>query len=154
MLPGERPQRAGRRILAGHHIHHRQADLGPGPRLGHRVVPPAGPRAARPHRHVAPYGPMPTADGSLVVGATSDRQFAALCASVGVPDLPADPGFAGNAARPAHRDKLTGLARRRLSYRSLPRRGAPALLGGHTEEILAALRPRDRGSVRRRRGHR
>ncbi|MEU8137612.1 CoA transferase [Streptodolium elevatio] len=97
---------------------------------------------------------MPTADGSLVVGATSDRQFAALCAAVGVPDLPADPSSPATRRGRRTATNSPGLARRRLSYRSLPRRGAPALLGGHTEEILAALRPRDRGSVRRRRGHR
>ncbi|MDI2129401.1 CaiB/BaiF CoA transferase family protein [Yinghuangia seranimata] len=61
------------------------------------------------HPNVAPYGPMPTADGELVLGATSDRQFAALCDVLGLPDLPADPGFATNAARLARRHELTDL---------------------------------------------
>jgi glutaryl-CoA transferase len=58
------------------------------------------------HPNVAPYGPMPTADGAVVVGATSDRQFVALCTAVGLPDLPAHPHYADNPARLAHRDEL------------------------------------------------
>ncbi|NUU21687.1 MAG: CoA transferase [Streptomycetaceae bacterium] len=58
------------------------------------------------HPNVAPYGPMPTADGELVIGATSDRQFAALCAALGLPELPDDPDYASNAARLTHRHKL------------------------------------------------
>ncbi|MEU8140201.1 CaiB/BaiF CoA transferase family protein [Streptodolium elevatio] len=61
------------------------------------------------HPNVAPYGPMPAADGTLIVGATSDRQFDALCRALDVPQLPTDPRFAGNAARLAHRDELTEL---------------------------------------------
>lgn len=59
------------------------------------------------HPNVAPYGPMPTADGELVIGATSDRQFAALCAALGLPDLPDNPDYTSNAARLAHRRELT-----------------------------------------------
>ncbi|WP_436777429.1 CaiB/BaiF CoA transferase family protein [Yinghuangia sp. YIM S09857] len=61
------------------------------------------------HPNVAPYGPMPTADGQLVVGATSDRQFMALCTAVGRPALAADPRFADNASRLAHREELDAL---------------------------------------------
>ncbi|MCF2532431.1 CaiB/BaiF CoA transferase family protein [Yinghuangia soli] len=61
------------------------------------------------HPNVAPYGPLPTADGELVLGATSDRQFAALCTALDLPDLPADPAFASNAARLARREELNGL---------------------------------------------
>ncbi|MDI2128495.1 CaiB/BaiF CoA transferase family protein [Yinghuangia seranimata] len=58
------------------------------------------------HPNVAPYGPIPTADGELVLGATSDRQFTALCTAIGRPELAADPRFADNPARVAHRDAL------------------------------------------------
>ncbi|MCF2531098.1 CaiB/BaiF CoA transferase family protein [Yinghuangia soli] len=61
------------------------------------------------HPNVAPYGPMPTADGQIVIGATSNRQFAALCAAVGRPALADDPQFADNASRLAHRVKLDDL---------------------------------------------
>lgn len=58
------------------------------------------------HPNVAPYGPLPTADGQLVIGATSDRQFASLCTALGRPSLAADPRYADNASRLAHRREL------------------------------------------------
>lgn len=61
------------------------------------------------HPNVAPYGPVPTADGELVLGATSDRQFAALCKATGRPALADDPRFADNPGRLAHREELHDL---------------------------------------------
>ncbi|GAA4981619.1 CaiB/BaiF CoA-transferase family protein [Yinghuangia aomiensis] len=61
------------------------------------------------HPNVAPYGPIPTADGELVLGATSDRQFAALCRAIGRPALADDPRFADNPTRLAHREELDDL---------------------------------------------
>ncbi|NUS56099.1 MAG: CoA transferase [Streptomycetaceae bacterium] len=58
------------------------------------------------HPNVAPYGPIPTADGELVLGATSDRQFAGLCRAIGRPALAEDPRFADNPARLANRAEL------------------------------------------------
>jgi crotonobetainyl-CoA:carnitine CoA-transferase CaiB-like acyl-CoA transferase len=59
------------------------------------------------HPNLAPYGPFPTADGELVLGTTSDRQFVALCDAVGRPDLVADARFVDNPTRVAHRAELT-----------------------------------------------
>ena len=61
------------------------------------------------HPNVVPYGPMPTADGQIIVGATGERQFAALCAAVGFEHLPLDARFATNADRLRHREELHAL---------------------------------------------
>lgn len=54
---------------------------------------------------VAPYGAYPTADGQTVVlGTTNDREWQRLAKELlGRDDLAADPRFAGNAERVAHR---------------------------------------------------
>ena len=59
------------------------------------------------HPNLAPYGTFSCADGQLVVGAGTDRQFAALAEVLGLPDLVDDPRFATNSARLAHRRELT-----------------------------------------------
>ncbi len=58
------------------------------------------------HPNLAPYGPVDCADVPLVVGAGNDRQFAALCAAIGRPDLAAEPRFATNPDRVAARRDL------------------------------------------------
>jgi crotonobetainyl-CoA:carnitine CoA-transferase CaiB-like acyl-CoA transferase len=58
------------------------------------------------HPNLAPYGSFSCADGELVVGAGSDRQFRALADVVGLPD---DPRFATNAARIENRAALNDL---------------------------------------------
>jgi crotonobetainyl-CoA:carnitine CoA-transferase CaiB-like acyl-CoA transferase len=58
------------------------------------------------HPNLAPYGTFSCADGKLVVGAGTDRQFAALSQVLGLEKLVADPRFATNSARLAHREAL------------------------------------------------
>jgi crotonobetainyl-CoA:carnitine CoA-transferase CaiB-like acyl-CoA transferase len=58
------------------------------------------------HPSIAPYETLRTADRPLAVGAGNDRLFAALCAVVDRPELTADPRFASNADRVAHRPAL------------------------------------------------
>lgn len=55
---------------------------------------------------VAPSGAYPCRDGEVVLGANGETLFARLCAAMGQPGLAADPRFAGNPARVAHRDLL------------------------------------------------
>jgi itaconate CoA-transferase len=57
---------------------------------------------------VAPYGAYRTADGqTLVLGTTNDREWQRLARDVlGRPDLAADPRYATNSARRAHRAEL------------------------------------------------
>jgi crotonobetainyl-CoA:carnitine CoA-transferase CaiB-like acyl-CoA transferase len=61
------------------------------------------------HPSICPYEPFPTADRPLVIAAGNDRQFAALCAVLGQPDLAIDPRFRGNAQRLSHRAELASL---------------------------------------------
>ncbi len=58
------------------------------------------------HPSVAPYEPLRAADGELVLAVGNDRQFAALCATLGVPALAAEARFATNPARVANREAL------------------------------------------------
>ena len=61
------------------------------------------------HPNIAPYGPVPTADGQVLVGAATNRQFAALCGAAGLEGLIDDPRFVSNAARVQHRAQLDAI---------------------------------------------
>ena len=63
-------------------------------------------RLGNAHPNIVPYQLFPASDGHLIVACGNDRQFAALCRVLDLPDLPADPDFATNPARVAHRDRL------------------------------------------------
>ena len=63
-------------------------------------------RMGNAHPNIVPYQLFPASDGHLIVACGNDRQFAALCRVLDLPDLPADPDFATNPARVAHRDRL------------------------------------------------
>ena len=59
------------------------------------------------HPNLAPYQPLPTSDGALVVAVGNDGQFLALCRALGADDLATDPRFGANALRVGHRAALT-----------------------------------------------
>ena len=59
------------------------------------------------HPNLAPYQPLPTQDGALVVAVGNDSQFQALCLALKAPGLGSDSRFATNAGRVGHRDELT-----------------------------------------------
>jgi crotonobetainyl-CoA:carnitine CoA-transferase CaiB-like acyl-CoA transferase len=63
-------------------------------------------RMGNAHPSIAPYELLATADGDLVLAVGNDKQFAALCAVLGAPELADDPAFATNGARVAHREAL------------------------------------------------
>jgi itaconate CoA-transferase len=68
------------------------------------------------HATIAPYGPFPTADGTLLLAVQNDREWAALCtALLGEPALARDPRFAVNSARVAHRAEVNALVGGRLA---------------------------------------
>lgn len=56
------------------------------------------------HPNIAPYQVFAVADGHVIIAVGNDLQFGKLCALLGVP---ADPRFATNASRLAHRAALT-----------------------------------------------
>jgi len=58
---------------------------------------------------IAPYEAFAASDGEIMILAANDHLFAALCNVIGAPDLPADPRFATNPDRVAHRDELISL---------------------------------------------
>lgn len=68
-------------------------------------------RLGNAHPNLVPYELLPTATEDLVVAVGNDRQFAALCAVLGLDALGTDPRFARNADRVRHRDLLIGILR-------------------------------------------
>ena len=63
-------------------------------------------RMGNAHPNVVPYQDFPTADGDMIIAVGNDGQFARLCAAAGQDEWAADPRYASNAARVAHRDAL------------------------------------------------
>ena len=64
-----------------------------------------GPIGSR-HPSIAPFEALATRDGHIVVAAGNDALFAALCETVGRPELAADPRFASNELRRRNVDAL------------------------------------------------
>ncbi len=63
-------------------------------------------RMGNAHPSVYPYQPMPTADRDVIVACGNDRQFAALCKVLEIPEIADDPRFELNADRTDNRDEL------------------------------------------------
>lgn len=61
------------------------------------------------HPSIEPFATYACADGPLMICAGNDRQFAALSAALGRPELADDPRFATNAARVEHHEALRPL---------------------------------------------
>ena len=95
------------------------------------------------HASIVPYQPFDTLDGAVFIAAGNDRQFARLCAALGLDDVADDPRFATNADRVRHRvdlvaalsDAMSGLERSAL-LDELASRGVPA---GPVNDIAEAL---------------
>lgn len=68
---------------------------------------PPPPRSGAAHATIAPYGPVATADGTVMLGVQNEREWQAFCAVVlQRPALAADPRFDSAARRNAHRAEL------------------------------------------------
>ncbi len=74
-------------------------------------------RLGNAHPSLAPYQPLACQDGPLVVAVGNDAQFARLLTCLGRDDLAADPRFATNERRVAHREELARLLEATLSER-------------------------------------
>jgi itaconate CoA-transferase len=84
-------------------------------------------RSGADHATIAPYGPVATADGAVVLGLQNDREWRSLCAVVlDDPDLADDPRFVTNSARVEHRAELNALVEAKL--KALDTEAASALL--------------------------
>jgi crotonobetainyl-CoA:carnitine CoA-transferase CaiB-like acyl-CoA transferase len=75
-------------------------------------------RLGNDHPNIAPYEPIDTADGSLVVAVATAAQFVALCGAIGAPELTVDARFATNAARVQHREELRAALVERFASRT------------------------------------
>jgi crotonobetainyl-CoA:carnitine CoA-transferase CaiB-like acyl-CoA transferase len=100
-------------------------------------------RMGNAHPSIAPYELFPTAAGDLVLAVGNDKQFAALCATIGAPELAGDERFATNGARVAHRTALRDALVARLAARdaaawvaALSATGVPA---GQVNDIAGAF---------------
>ena len=58
------------------------------------------------HTAFAPYGAFQAADGSILIGVSSDQAFHRLCQALQLPDLPADPRFHSNPDRVSNCEAL------------------------------------------------
>ena len=74
-------------------------------------------RMGNAHPSIAPYELLSTGSGELVLAVGNDRQFSALCAVLGEPELPDDPRFAHNSERVANRGLLREALEARLATR-------------------------------------
>lgn len=62
------------------------------------------------HATIAPYGPFPTADGTVFFGVQNEREWERFCTKVlKAPEILADESFNGNTARLEQRDRLHAL---------------------------------------------
>ncbi len=63
-------------------------------------------RVGNDHLSIAPYEPLRAKDGLLIVAVANPRLWVRFCDAIERPDLRADPRFATNTDRVAHRDAL------------------------------------------------
>lgn len=63
-------------------------------------------RMGNEHPSIFPYGPFPTGDGDIVIATGNNRQFATLCAVLGLEGVHEDQQFASVALRNANRELL------------------------------------------------
>ncbi|WP_449045835.1 CaiB/BaiF CoA transferase family protein [Paracoccus versutus] len=100
-------------------------------------------RLGNAHPNIVPYQLFPASDGHLIVACGNDRQFAALCRVLDLPDLAVAPDYATNPARVANRAQLAPLladATRRFTrsalIAALEGAGVPA---GPVNDVAEAL---------------
>jgi crotonobetainyl-CoA:carnitine CoA-transferase CaiB-like acyl-CoA transferase len=74
-------------------------------------------RMGNAHPSISPYELYPAAEGELVLAVGNDRQFTALCETLGVPELADDERFRGNDRRVENRVALREALIERLAQR-------------------------------------
>ena len=106
------------------------------------------------HTSVVPYQALATRDGHLIVAVFSEKFWAAFCRAVERPDWAADPRFATNRDRVAHRDVLEPLIERLFAERTtadwlarLQAAGVPATPIQTVDRVLADPQVRHRRMV-------
>jgi len=76
------------------------------------------PRMGNAHESIVPYGTFDVRDGLLMLAVGNDEQFRRFCDTIGLTALAADPQFATNPQRVAHRYVLLSLLAPVLSTRT------------------------------------
>lgn len=74
-------------------------------------------RLGNAHRSIVPYETFQARDRQFALGVGTDRQFAALCSVLGMPEWASDPRFATNRARVQHRAELVVALNERFATR-------------------------------------
>jgi len=74
-------------------------------------------RMGNAHQAIVPYQVFRASDGFLIVAVGNDGQFARFCEIAGLAQLVADPRYATNPARVAHREELVATIAGRLATR-------------------------------------
>jgi crotonobetainyl-CoA:carnitine CoA-transferase CaiB-like acyl-CoA transferase len=74
-------------------------------------------RMGNAHPNIVPYEAFETAEGHIILGVGTDRQFARFCEVAGCPELASDPRFSTNPQRVEHRAVLVPLIAERLRTR-------------------------------------
>lgn len=104
-------------------------------------------RLGNAHPSIAPYETFDTADRPLALAVGNDRQFAALTALLGRPELADDERFRTNPDRVAHRAELRALLEKELGRQTadhwavvLPAAGVPAGPVNGIDEAFAYAR--------------
>jgi len=102
------------------------------------------PKFGNDHPTIVPYGVFDAADGPLVITVGNNAQFQRFCNEViARPDLAADPRYATNIARSAHRDTLAPELKKELRARPrkqlLERLTAAGIPCGEVLGLLEAL---------------
>jgi crotonobetainyl-CoA:carnitine CoA-transferase CaiB-like acyl-CoA transferase len=100
-------------------------------------------RLGNAHPSIAPYELFRAADRELVIAVGNDRQFAALAAAIGRPELATDPRFARNPDRVAQRGELRAILESALARDSAAaweqRLAAVGVPAGRVNDIREAL---------------
>jgi len=106
-----------------------------------KVPPPSGTA----HPLIVPYQVLPTREGFVALGVSTDILWHRFCGALGLGEIESDPRFATNAARVAHRDEVLSiivpLLRRwtaREAAENLNRAGVPCAVVARIEDL-----PRD-----------
>ena len=75
-------------------------------------------RLGNAHPNIVPYRVFDTGDGPIVIAVGNNGQFASLCATLGLPELAADPRYDSNARRVRNRITLEAALQARIKERT------------------------------------
>jgi crotonobetainyl-CoA:carnitine CoA-transferase CaiB-like acyl-CoA transferase len=109
-------------------------------------------RMGNAHPNIVPYQDFPTADGDMILTIGNDGQFARFCEVAGHAEWAADPRFATNPQRVAHRKELIALMRRTTVERNtqdwvaaLEKAGVPCGPINRIDAVFDDAQVRERG---------